>query len=139
MIGITKEEIDLGALAHAVEDPAAGAIVTFAGATRNETDGRQVLSLTYQAYDGMAESKLFEVAEQARERFDILKIAVLHRVDTLPVGGVSIGIAVSAGHRPAAFEACRFLIDTIKKEVPIWKREVFADGESAWVHPGDCC
>jgi len=139
VIGITKSEIDLATLSREVEDPAAGAIVTFAGATRNETDGREVLSLTYQAYDEMAESKLIEVATQAKERFDILKVAVLHRVDTLPVGGISIGIAVSAGHRPAAFDACRFLIDTIKKEVPIWKKEEFADGESAWVHPGDCC
>lgn len=139
MIGITTDEIDLAALSRAVADPAAGAIVTFAGTTRNETNGREVISLTYQAYDGMAESKLAEVAAQAKERFDVLQVAVLHRVSTLPVGGVSVGIAVSAGHRPAAFEACRFLIDTIKKDVPIWKKEVFADGESAWVHPGDCC
>ena len=115
-----------------------GAIVTFAGTTRNITDGREVVSLTYRAYDGMAESKLIEVAAQAKERYDILRVAVVHRVATLPVGGISIGIAVSAGHRPAAFDACRFLIDTIKHEVPIWKKEVFADGESEWVHPGEC-
>ena len=139
MIGITPGEIDMAELASAVEDPAAGAVVTFAGTTRNETDGREVVSLTYQAYDEMAKRKLVEVVDQAKERFDILKIAVLHRVDTLPVGGISIGIAVSAGHRPAAFEACRFLIDTIKKDVPIWKKEEFADGESVWVHPGGCC
>jgi molybdopterin synthase catalytic subunit len=139
MIGIVPHEIDMAALAEAVEDPGAGAIVTFAGTTRNETDGREVLCLTYQCYDRMAESKLAEVVAQAKERFEILRVAVLHRVDTLPVGGISVGIAVSAAHRPAAFEACRFLIDAIKKDVPIWKKEEFADGESAWVHPGECC
>ena len=139
MIGIVPHEIDMAALAEAVADPGAGAIVTFAGTTRNETNGREVLSLTYQCYDRMAESKLAEVVLRAKEGFEILEVAVLHRVDTLPVGGISVGIAVSAAHRPAAFEACRFLIDTIKKEVPIWKKEEFADGESAWVHPGECC
>ncbi len=139
MLGIVTHEIDMAALAAAVADPAAGAVVTFAGTTRNEPNGREVVSLTYQAYDGMARSKLVEVARRAIERFEIQKVAVLHRVDTLPVGGISVGIAVSAAHRPAAFEACRFLIDAIKKDVPIWKKEKFADGESAWVHPGDCC
>ncbi len=135
MIGIVQHEIDMATLTKAVDDPGAGAIVTFAGTTRNETGGRKVLSLTYQAYDEMAQSKLVEVAGRAMEGFEIQKVAVLHRVDTLPVGGISVGIAVSAAHRPAAFDACRFLIDAIKKDVPIWKKEGFADGESAWVHP----
>ena len=138
MIAIVTDDIDMGALADAVADPAAGAIVTFAGTTRNETGGREVASLTYEAYGEMAEGKLAEVVETAKRRFEVLKVAVLHRTGTLEVGGISVGIAVSAGHRPAAFEACRFVIDLIKRDVPIWKKESFADGTAEWVHPGEC-
>jgi len=133
VIRITDEPIDMEALAAAVEDPAAGAIVTFAGTTRNETHGREVVSLAYEAYPEMAEPKLVEIANRALARFDVLRVAAVHRIATLSVGEISVGIAVSAAHRPAAFDACRFLIDEIKREVPIWKREDFADGTTEWV------
>jgi molybdopterin synthase catalytic subunit len=139
LIRITTDAIDMAAVAAAVEDPAAGAIVTFAGTTRNETHGRPVVSLTYEAYPEMAVPKMEEIAARAREEFEILSVAAVHRIATLGIGEVSIGIAVSAPHRPAAFEACRFVIDEIKRDVPVWKKEVFADGSEEWVHPGECC
>lgn len=130
--------IEMEALAARVADPGAGAIVTFAGVTRNETDGREVVSLGYEAYPEMAEEKLAEIEAEALRRFPVRAVAVLHRLATLDVGEVSVGIAVSAAHRPAAFEACRFVIERIKHDVPIWKREIFADGTESWVHPGEC-
>lgn len=138
MFRIVREPIDMAALARAVEDPGAGAIVTFAGTTRNETDGRVVTGLTYEAYEEMAASALSRVGERALADFDVLRVAIDHRLGDLGIGEISVGIAVSAGHRPAAFDACRFAIEEIKHEVPIWKRERFADGTSVWVHPGSC-
>lgn len=135
---ITREPIDMAALARAVEDPGAGAIATFAGATRNETDGREVTGLTYEAYEEMAAAELARVEERALAEHDVLRVAIVHRLGDLGIGEISVGIAVSAAHRPAAFEACRFAIEEIKHEVPIWKRERFADGTSVWVHPGTC-
>ncbi len=139
MLLVTRDPIDMQALSVSVADPAAGAIVTFAGTTRNETGGREVESLCYEAYEEMAKAKLEEIGETARTRFDILKVAAVHRLGLNNVGEISVGIAVSAGHRPAAFDACRFVIDAIKRDVPIWKKERFADGEEIWVHPGGCC
>jgi molybdopterin synthase catalytic subunit len=138
LIRIVTGPIDIAALAERVADPAAGAIVTFAGTTRNETDGRAVVTLTYEAYEEMAEAKLEEIAAEATRRFEVKAVAIDHRIGTLEIGEVSVGIAVSAPHRPAAFDACRFAIEAIKKDVPIWKRERFADGSENWVHPGSC-
>ena len=138
MIRIVSEPIDVAALAERVTDPGAGAVVTFAGTTRNETHGREVVSLAYEAYEEMALGKMEEIAAEAGRRFEIQKVAIHHRVGLLAVGEVSVGIAVSAAHRPAAFDACRFVIDAIKRDVPIWKRERFADGTENWVQPGEC-
>ena len=139
MFRIVKEPISMEALEARVADPGAGAVVTFAGTTRNETDGREVVSLTYEAYGEMAAEKLAEIGRDIEDRFDVLRVAIEHRTGTLSVGEVSVGIAVSSAHRPAAFDACRHAIEAIKKDVPIWKREEFADGSSEWVHPGECC
>ena len=139
MIAIGTDPIDMAAIAAAVEDPGAGAIVTFAGTTRNETHGKPVVSLTYEAYPEMAVPKMEEIAARAREKFEVLAVAAVHRIAALGVGEISIGIAVSAPHRPAAFDACRYVIDEIKRDVPVWKKEVFADGTEEWVHPGECC
>jgi molybdopterin synthase catalytic subunit len=138
MIDLVTGPIDMVALSAAVEDPGAGAIVTFAGTTRNETRGKPVVSLTYEAYGDMARAKLVEVAEAARERFDVRKVAVVHRVATLEIGEISVGIAVSAAHRPAAFDACRYVIEAIKADVPIWKKETFVDGSAEWVRCDGC-
>ena len=136
---MVTEPISMSALSDLVADPGAGAIVTFAGTTRNETHGKKVVSLTYEAYPEMAEKKLREIGEQAKARFPITKIAIEHRIAKLDVGVISVGIAVSSAHRPAAYDACRFAIEAIKEDVPIWKREIFEDGTEEWVHPGDGC
>jgi molybdopterin converting factor subunit 1 len=131
-IRIGAEPVDIEALGRAVADPAAGAIVTFAGTTRRNNAGRRVIRLEYEAYEPMALSEMGKIARQAGERFKIIRIAISHRVGPVAVGETSVGIAVSAAHRGDAFDACRFAIDRIKEIVPIWKKEYFEGGE-VWV------
>ena len=114
----------------------AGAVVLFLGTTRQFTHGRRTESLDYECYPEMAEKKLAELESQARQRWPLTGCAVVHRLGHLEVGEASIAIAVSSPHRQVAFEAGKWLIDTIKEIVPIWKRENWADGTSEWVHPG---
>lgn len=135
---LTTDPIRMDTLEARVAAPGAGAIVTFAGTTRNETHGRAVAGLSYEAYEEMAEAKLAEIEQEAAERFAVKAIALLHRLGEVGIGETSIGIAVSSAHRPAAFDAARFAIEAVKKDVPIWKRERFTDGGEEWVHPGKC-
>lgn len=109
-----------------------GGIVVFVGTVRNQTKGKAVIRLDFEAYEPMAISEMRKIAEKALEAFALKKIAVHHRVGTLGIGEVPVVIAVSAAHRKAAFEACEFVIDTLKETVPIWKKEIFEDGE-VWV------
>jgi molybdopterin synthase catalytic subunit len=111
-----------------VED---GAVAAFEGIVRNHSRGRATLYLEYEAYAPMALAKMREIAAQAREKFAIHRVAIIHRLGRMEIGEASVLIAVSAAHRAAAFDACRFAIDTLKHTVPIWKKEFFADG-SAW-------
>jgi molybdopterin synthase catalytic subunit len=113
-----------------------GAVVTFAGVVRDESEGRDVRELQYEAYDEMAETEMRKIAEDACDRWPIGRVLMVHRTGHLAIGDVSVLIAVSAPHRGEAFDACEFCIDTLKQTVPIWKKEHFADGESVWVnHP----
>jgi molybdopterin synthase catalytic subunit len=105
-----------------------GAIVTFDGFVRNESHGRRTLYLEYEAYEPMALGKMHEIGAQAQQKFPIHRIAILHRLGRLEIGETSVFIAVSAPHRAAAFDACRFAIDTLKRTVPIWKKEYLEDG-----------
>lgn len=132
MFRIATEPIDLGRLVAAVSDPAAGAVVTFLGTTRDHNDGRRVLGLEYEAYVEMAARELERIGEEARRRWPITAIAIDHRIGRVPIGEASVGIAVSAGHRQAAFEACHFAIDRLKEVAPIWKKEFFEGGE-VWI------
>ena len=109
-----------------------GGIVTFVGTVRNQTKGKRVLRLDFEAYEPMAVSEMIKIAEQAYQKFSLKKIAIYHRVGSLEIGEVPVIIAASAAHRGAAFDACEFAIDTLKNTVPIWKKEVFEDGE-VWV------
>lgn len=119
--------------AAAVEDPGAGGVVIFSGVVRNETGGRRVKFLEYEAHAPMAEAKLREIGAALRRRWPgVKRVAMLHRVGRLEIGESSVVIAVSAAHRGDAFEACRYAIDTLKQTVPIWKKEHFEDGE-VWV------
>ena len=105
-----------------------GAIVTFDGFVRNESHGRHTLYLEYEAYESMALAKMREIGEQVHHKFKIHRVAILHRLGRLEIGETSVFIAVSAPHRAAAFHACHFAIDTLKRTVPIWKKEYFEDG-----------
>jgi molybdopterin synthase catalytic subunit len=118
-----------------VADPAAGGIATFAGTTRGEKskDEKQLVALDYEAYEPMAKQQFADLAKRAREQWPILKLAILHRVGRVLVAEPSVVIAVSTPHRAEAFEACRWLIDTLKTEATIWKKEVFGDGSATWV------
>ena len=120
-------------IAAAVDDPAAGGIVIFSGVVRNHTGGRPVKFLEYEAHAPMAESKMREIGEAIRARWSgIRRVAMLHRVGRLEIGEASVLIAVSAAHRGEAFAACQYAIDTLKRTVPVWKKEHFEDGE-VWV------
>lgn len=131
-ITIGREAIDVAALEREVADPAAGAIVTFAGTTRRDNAGRDVIRLEYEAYEPMALSEMRKLAREACERWKIVRIAIAHRVGVVEIGQTSVAIAVSAAHRAEAFEACRFAIDRLKEIVPIWKKEYFEGGE-VWI------
>lgn len=128
--------LDVIACIGQVTGPASGGIDVFIGTVRDATKGRAVLRLEFEAYDSMALREMRKIAEQAFEQWPLQAIAMHHRTGVLQIGEVAVVIAVSAAHRDAAFGACRFVIDTLKQTVPIWKKEVFEDGE-VWVaaHP----
>ncbi len=136
MIEITDKPIDHAALTERVRANLAGAVCTFLGTVRELTAGRRTAALEYEAYPEMAAKKMAELEAEARRRWPIIDVALVHRVGHLDLGEVSVVVAVSCPHRDQAFEACRWLIDTLKEVVPIWKKEVWADGSSEWVHPG---
>lgn len=133
---IVEEPIDEAQLRQVVEDPGAGAILSFVGVTRNQTGGRQVEYLDYEAYPEMATKRMAAVAAEIRARWPSVKgVALVHRVGRLEIGEASIGIAVSTPHRAEAFAACRYAIDRSKEHLPIWKKEVWQGGE-AWIEEG---
>ena len=112
-----------------------GAVVLFLGTVRNNTDGRAVKWLEYEAYPPMAEKKMAEIAQEVSEKWGLDRVAMIHRVGKLEIGEVSVAVAVASPHRKAAFEAGQYAMDRLKQVVPIWKREVWADGEAEWVKP----
>jgi molybdopterin synthase catalytic subunit len=129
---ITQSPIDMQELADFVADPAAGAMATFVGMTRNTNEGRQVTRLEYECYPGMAEKEMEKIAAEVLRRWPIKKIAMVHRLGRVDIGEASVAIAVSSGHRHAAFEACHYAINQLKETVPIWKKELYEGGE-LWI------
>lgn len=129
---ITPEPIDMQELTDFVADPGAGAMATFVGMTRNTNEGRDVVRLEYECYPGMAEKEITKIGQQALSRWPIVKIAMVHRIGRVDIGEASVAIAVSSGHRHAAFEACHYAINTLKETVPIWKKELYTGGE-LWI------
>ena len=127
---ITTDEISADEVVARLVDPAIGAVVTFVGVVRGTTDGREVRYLEYEAYPEMAEAALHQIGDEIRERWpSIRQVAIVHRVGRLEVGEAAVVIALSAAHRPEVFDALRYAIDRLKEIVPIWKKEVWADGE----------
>lgn len=135
-IKISNKPLDIQACIDWVTSPECGGIDVFIGTVRNATKGKKVIQLEFEAYEAMAVGEMKKIAEQAIIKWPVQKIAIHHRVGVLEIGDIPVVIAVSAAHRDAAFDACRYAIDTLKQTVPIWKKEFFEDGE-VWVgaHP----
>ena len=127
-VALVRDRIATETVMAEIKQPEDGAVVVFEGIVRNHTRGRRTLYLDYDAYEPMARRKLEELAQEALERFQIRQVAVVHRLGRLQHTETSVLIAVASAHRAAAFEACRWLIDSLKKTVPIWKKEYFEDG-----------
>ena len=113
----------------------AGAYVSFEGWVRDNNDGRAVIALAYAAYQVLAEAEGNKIIDEARERFEILDAAGVHRIGRLELGELAVWVGVSAAHRDEAFAACRWIIDEVKSRVPIWKNEHYAEGDAEWLHP----
>lgn len=135
MIRLQSESIRVERLLEAVGAAQNGAVTLFLGTVRDHNRGRRVLYLEYEAYAEMAEAEMARLAEEASSRFEITSVAVVHRTGRLEIGEASVAVAVSAPHRGAALDACRYVIDALKERVPIWKREVFEGGE-VWIEGG---
>jgi MoaE-MoaD fusion protein len=134
-VRLTADQIDLGTVIGEVEDERAGGIATFVGTVRSESRGRRVVRLEYEAYEGMAEDVMADLAKQLEQRYDLCAVAITHRVGVCEIGDASVAIAVSAPHRQDALAACRDAIDTLKETVPLWKKEVYEGGEE-WIGKG---
>ena len=129
---LTLEPLNVGEIARQVVPPTCGAIVTLDGFVREWTKGKQTEYLVYEAYEPMALAEMQKLGALAREKFEIAHVAIVHRLGRLEIGETSIVIAVAAPHRRSAFEACEWIIKELKRTVPIWKKEFYADG-SAWI------
>ena len=132
---LSEVPFDIAPLRMQLLDPRAGACASFEGWVRNSNDGRPVQALTYEAYTALAESEGSKILDEACARFAILDAACVHRIGSLALGDLAVWVGVSAGHRDAAFAACRWIIDEVKSRVPIWKREHYVDGDADWLHP----
>ena len=133
MFQLSQERIDSEKLRLEAEDPASGGFVCFEGWVRNHNQGKQVLSLDYEAYDKLAIKEGNAIIAEAIKKYNINKACCTHRVGSLQIGDMAVWVGVSAAHRDAAFQACRYILDQVKARVPIWKNESWTDGESGWV------
>lgn len=131
---ISSVAIDPAALQRALDDVRAGACVTFEGWVRNRNEGQPVLSLEYEGYAPLAEKEGERVLTEAREKFSLLGAAAVHRVGHLQLGELAVWVGVTAEHRGAAFDACRYIIDEAKARLPIWKKEHYASGATTWIN-----
>jgi molybdopterin synthase catalytic subunit len=135
MIGLSAQPLDPEAMVRAVKTEAHGAVVSFLGTTRATSPGdpRPVAALEYEAYETMAVAEMETIAREAQERFGPLGIALVHRTGRVALGEPSVAVVVAAPHRGAAFDACRYAIDALKSRVAVWKREIYRDGDGAWI------
>jgi len=130
---VSRDPIDVAEIARSVRSDECGAVVTFAGVVRETSDDeRAVTGLSYEAHDAMAVAEFERIAGEARDRFGPCIVAIAHRTGDLAVGDVSVAVAVAAPHRGAAFDACEYAIDELKKRAPVWKKEHYADGAAQW-------
>jgi molybdopterin synthase catalytic subunit len=132
---LSEEPIDVALERGSLDHAAAGAYASFEGWVRNHNEGRIVRGLDYQAYAALAQDEGEAILADAVARFDVREARCVHRSGRLAVGDLAVWVGVSADHRAAAFDACRWIIDEVKRRVPIWKNERYADGDSGWLHP----
>lgn len=137
-IEITDEILDVNKISHMVTDPSCGAISIFVGITRDNFDGKKVLRLEYEAYKPMAKKKMKEICDSIRKQWEIHNIAMIHKINVVPISEASIVIAISSPHRKESLQAVEYAIDTLKAIVPIWKKEIYADESSSWKENKEC-
>ena len=133
---VVRDAIDVASLSRT--EPEDGALCVFTGVVRNHNDGKSVLYLEYEGYEEMVVSIFDEISAEAKTRFGVTRVRIVHRLGRMEIGDTSVAVAVSSPHRKEAFEACRFAIDTLKHKAPIWKKEFYADGSSWLEGPGGC-
>jgi molybdopterin synthase catalytic subunit len=133
---LTHEPLDLGPLLASVQSPERGGVACFLGTVRNHHEGRQVLRLEYSAYAPMVEAECARIVAEAQSRWQVA-VALRHRIGQLEIGDAAVAVVAASAHRDEAFIACRHVIEVLKRRVPIWKREVYADGSVEWVGAGD--
>ncbi len=131
---ISRTAIDWGAELAELEDPGSGAVVSFCGRVRNHNEGRAVTRLEYECYEELAVSEGARVIAEARERFGVSRVRCVHRTGDLAIGEAAVWVGVASAHRSGAFEAARYVIDEVKKRVPIWKREHYPEGPAEWIN-----
>ena len=132
---LVDEPIDIDTLRDKIADPDVGAHGWFEGVTRRTTEDRVTERLSYEAHRPMAEAELRKLAEAAIEKFSLTRIVIVHRLGEVPVGEASVVVGCSSSHRPPTFQAMAWVMDVLKRDVPIWKRESYVDGTTEWVHP----
>ncbi|XP_078367561.1 molybdopterin synthase catalytic subunit-like [Oculina patagonica] len=137
-IVITPDHLHVDQVTDIVGAPSAGAISLFVGTTRDNFEGKTVVRLEYEAYIPMARSEMRKICKQVREKWEVIKIAIFHRIGVVPIGEASVIIAVSSAHRKNSLEAVQYCIDTLKATVPIWKKEVYEQGEPNWKENSEC-
>jgi molybdopterin synthase catalytic subunit len=136
MVAITQSELDIKLITEEVYNDQSGAVSVFVGNVRNATNGRNVLRLEFETYEKMALLEMRKIVDKAKEKWPITAASIVHRIGNLAIGDTAVIIAVATPHRADSFAACQYMIDTLKQTVPIWKKEIFEDGE-VWVsaHP----
>jgi molybdopterin synthase catalytic subunit len=137
-IRLTETPISVDEASKLVTSPAAGAISLFVGTTRDSFDGRRVFQLQYEAYSPMAEREVQKICDQIRCRWNVVNICIFHRLGSVPLSEASVIIAISSVHRKESLEAVHYCIDALKASVPIWKKEIYEDGESSWKENCEC-
>lgn len=138
MFRIIDEPIDVAALRETLADPGCGGYAAFEGWVRDHHEGRRVRGLEYEAYETLAMEEGCRILDEARQRFGVKRAACVHRVGALSIGDLAVWVGVSSPHRDEAFVACRYIIDELKARLPIWKKEHYVEGESAWVDCARC-
>lgn len=137
--GVTLAPLSVEEIYYKADNPANGAVVVMSGMVRNQTDGKPVVALEYQAYQAMALQVFYQIADDIRNQWPIVsRVVIYHRVGRLLVGQISVVVAVGCPHRGEAFAACEYAINTLKHNAPIWKKEHWQDGSSSWVSIGIC-